>query len=168
MEKYVPKFKIKEDAEEDKTLEAVKALIDMKDISNEDEQGKFIELLKGIVFADNKHGDEFLKQINDFTSSLKIEDFKEGCKKSSKKKDIKEAVSGINNIKSAQEAIALGTQFINAKFLPTQPQFINLIGAALYRGLTAPYSDPEMEITDVAKGMKKTLVRIMKNVMDRV
>lgn len=79
MEKYTPKFKrIKEEdasAEEDKSLKAVKELIDMKSIDTEEEQGKFLELLKGLVFADNKHGDLFLKKINDFTSTLKIEDF---------------------------------------------------------------------------------------------
>jgi len=76
MKRYKPVYKIKEDAEEDKSLKAIKDLIDMKSIDTEEEQGKFMALIKGLIFADNKHGDEFLKQINDFTSSLKIEDFK--------------------------------------------------------------------------------------------
>lgn len=130
MKRYKPIFtKVKEaDDNEAKTLEAVKALIDMKDISNEDEQGKFIELLKGIVFANNAHGDNFLKQINDFTSGLKIEDFKEGCKKKPKKKDMKEAIR-VSNKNQAFEAISGGVSFLiqtNSKML-MQGYLINAI-----------------------------------------
>lgn len=173
IKKYERKFKdkIKEaDDNEAKTLEAVKALIDMKDISNEDEQGKFIELLKGIVFADNAHGDIFLKKINDFTSGLKIEDFKESDKKVSKKKDMKEAITGINNIQSASEAITLGIQFIGNKFSPAKAaNFSHLLAGAIYRGYDQLFLDnPEMNAENKSKVIKSSLVKTIKNVMDRI
>ncbi|MFA5153001.1 MAG: hypothetical protein WC554_10605 [Clostridia bacterium] len=75
MIKSIYKRRFKEESEEEKSLTAIKDLIDMKKIDTEEEQGKFLALLKGLVYADNKHGDLFLTKINDFTSSLKIEDF---------------------------------------------------------------------------------------------
>ena len=60
----------------DKSYDAIKALIDMKEIDTEDEQGKFLQLIRGLIFADNTVADKFLKAVNDFTSTLKLEDFK--------------------------------------------------------------------------------------------
>ena len=89
------KKKFEEEDEEAKSLKVIEDLIDMEEIDTEEEQGKFLALIKGLIFADNKHGDAFLKKINDFTSTLKIEDFKEGCKKGkgTKKKDFSENFS---------------------------------------------------------------------------
>ena len=87
MKQNMRKFREEDEGDnETKTLKAVEELISMDDISTEDEQGKFLELLKGIVFADKKHGNAFQKKINDFTSTLKIEDFKESKKRSKIKK----------------------------------------------------------------------------------
>ena len=78
MKKYksvLPK-RIKEGEEEDKSYKAIKDLIDMKSLDTADDRGKFLALIRGLVFADTSAGDKFLSAINDFTSTLKIEDFK--------------------------------------------------------------------------------------------
>jgi len=135
IKKYERRFKnkvLEADDNESKTLEAVKALIDMSDISTEDEQGKFIELLKGIVFADNAHGDLFLKKINDFTSGLKIEDFKE----SNISKKIKESeIIRFNTTLEASSAIAQIVKYLSDKVGVKNPKFYNTIGFGLERGL---------------------------------
>ena len=48
----------------------------MKSLDTADDRGKFLALIRGLVFADTSAGDKFLSAINDFTSTLKIEDFK--------------------------------------------------------------------------------------------
>jgi len=75
------KKQFSEDEEEDKSIKAIKDLIDMENVDTSEERGKMMAIIQGLVHADTKVGDKFLSQINDFTSTLKIEDFKESCKK---------------------------------------------------------------------------------------
>ena len=65
----------KEDAEEDKSLEAIKDLIDTKWSGSNEEQGKAVALLKGLAFSDTDVSNKFMKELDTFTSGLKIEDF---------------------------------------------------------------------------------------------
>jgi len=169
MEKYVPKFKIKEDAEEDKSIKAVKDLIDLDWEADDDSKHKAVAIIQGLFTADTKIGNDFLKQLSDFTSGLKIEDFKESTI-SKKDEKIKESVTGINNIQSASEAITLGIQFIGNKFPADRAaNFSHLISGAIFRGYDALFSDnPEMNIEDKGKVIKRSLIKIVKNVMDRV
>ena len=74
LKKYIRHFR-EESEDAEKSKKAIKDLIDMKTIDTEEEQGKLLSLLRGLVFADNEVADKFLKEINDFTSTLKIEDF---------------------------------------------------------------------------------------------
>jgi hypothetical protein len=71
MKKYRSIF---QEAEEDKTQDSIDELITMKRLDTEEDKGKFLELIKGIVFSNNSKGNEFLNKINDFTSTLKKED----------------------------------------------------------------------------------------------
>lgn len=88
-EDIFPKKKIKEGFEDEqgleeehdpedegKSIDAIKALIDMPRLDTAEERGKFEALIRGLVYADNPVGDKFLNAINDFTSTLKIEDYK--------------------------------------------------------------------------------------------
>jgi len=63
--------------EEDKSETAIKDLIAIKTVTDENDQGKMMALLRGLVFGDNSVADKFLTALNDWTTSLKIEDFKE-------------------------------------------------------------------------------------------
>jgi len=59
------------EAEENKTQDSIDALIAMPRLDTAEDKGRFLELVKGIVFSDSPEGNEFLNKINDFTSSLK-------------------------------------------------------------------------------------------------
>jgi len=63
--------RIIKEAEENKTQDSIDALIAMPRIDTEDDKGKFIELIKGVLYSNTSEGNEFLNKINDFTSSLK-------------------------------------------------------------------------------------------------
>ncbi len=73
VKKYNRKFK--EDAGEDKSLEAIKDLIDTKWSGSNEDQGKAVALLKGLAFSDTDISNKFMKELDKFTSRLKIEDF---------------------------------------------------------------------------------------------
>ena len=73
MEKYKSIFK--EEDENAKSVEAIKDLVDLKKVDTADEKGKFLELIKGLVFANNAQADKFLTKLNTFTSGLKAEDY---------------------------------------------------------------------------------------------
>ena len=89
MERYKKRFKQLEAEDSDaETLKSIQALIDMNKIDTAGEQGKFLELVKGLVFSKSDVSNKFLAKINDFTSGLKKADFEEGCKKKPKKKDM--------------------------------------------------------------------------------
>ena len=62
---------ILKEAEENKTQDSIDALIAMPRLDTESDRGKFLELIKGIIFSNSPEGNEFLNKINDFTSSLK-------------------------------------------------------------------------------------------------
>lgn len=78
MKKRLTAYKsiFREEDESDKSLKAIKDLIELKDVTDEEDQGKMMAMIKGLVFGDNPVADKFLKAINDFTSTLKIEDYK--------------------------------------------------------------------------------------------
>jgi protein tyrosine/serine phosphatase len=56
-------------------MENVKKLPDEMYSAKKETMLKFLELVKGLIFANTKIADKFLKAINDFTSTLKIEDY---------------------------------------------------------------------------------------------
>jgi len=73
MERYTSIFA--EADEEAKSTKAIKDLIELKAVTSEEDQGAMLAILKGLVFGDNPVADKFLTALNDWTSSLKIEDF---------------------------------------------------------------------------------------------
>jgi hypothetical protein len=75
VKKYNRKFK--EDAEEDKSLEAIKDLIDTKWSGSNEDQGKAVALLKELAFSDTDISNKFMKELDKFTSGLKVEKFEE-------------------------------------------------------------------------------------------
>ena len=90
MKRYKPVFtKVKED-EDDKSEKAIKDLIDLNWGEDEDHQNTALQLIKGLIYANTPTADKFIQDLSDYTSKMKIEDFKEGCKKKPKKKDMKE------------------------------------------------------------------------------
>lgn len=71
-EKYVmSKEKIKEVSEEEKALDSIKNIIEMDWGKDNDSQGKASQLFKALSFNNSKIANEFMDEINKFTSSLK-------------------------------------------------------------------------------------------------
>ena len=78
MKRYKSTIKhlIKEDAEEDKSIKAIKDLIDLDWEADDASKHKAIAIISGLFTADTTVGDKFLKDISDFTSKMNIEDYK--------------------------------------------------------------------------------------------
>ncbi|KKK92481.1 hypothetical protein LCGC14_2702470, partial [marine sediment metagenome] len=55
----------------------IKALINTKFSGSNEEQGKAVQLLRGLAFSDDPASDKFMKALDNFTSGLKAEDFTE-------------------------------------------------------------------------------------------
>ena len=68
---------LKEQLEEDKSLKAIKDLIDTKWSGSNEDQGKAVALLKGLAFSDTDISNKFMKELDKFTSGLKVEKFEE-------------------------------------------------------------------------------------------
>ena len=68
--------KFREEGEEDKSIKAIKDLIDLDWEKDEDAQHTALALIKGLVLADTTSADKFLKDLSDYTSKMDIEDFK--------------------------------------------------------------------------------------------
>jgi hypothetical protein len=64
--------------------EAIKSLIETNWSGSNEEQGKAVQLLKGLAFSDDDIANKFMKKVDDFMSSLKDE-FVEGRSKSVKR-----------------------------------------------------------------------------------
>jgi hypothetical protein len=62
--------------EETNSAQVIKDLIDLKDVNTDEEKGKFLSLIKGLIFANTSESNKFLTDINTFTSTLKIENYK--------------------------------------------------------------------------------------------
>jgi hypothetical protein len=69
MRKYQTKFK--EESDDAKVQGIIDTVVNTKWSGSNEEQGKALELMKGLAFSDNPKANEFLKKIDDFTSSLK-------------------------------------------------------------------------------------------------
>ena len=74
IKRYVSKFK--EEGEEDKSIKAIKDLIDLDWGKDEDAQNTAIALFKALVYADTTSADKFIQDVSDFTSKMNIEDYK--------------------------------------------------------------------------------------------
>lgn len=59
------------EAEEDQTEKAIDELIETDWSKDKESAMKALELIKGIILADNEKGKSFLKKIDNFTSNLK-------------------------------------------------------------------------------------------------
>jgi hypothetical protein len=169
MKRYQPAFKqvIKEDAEEDKSIKMIKDLIDLNWEKDEDAQHQALAMVKGLVLADTKSADKFLTDLSTYTSKMNIEDYsgkqEEGCKKKPKKKGMKESVTGINNILSAQEAINLGIQFIASKLAFRDQRLYSNISFGIYNGIINSI-DPELyeDVPGLAKIVVSKVCRALK------
>ena len=73
MKKYARIFK--EEDEESKSKKAIKDLIDLDWSKDEAAQSQALSLFKGLVYANTKTADAFIKKVSDFTSGLNPEDF---------------------------------------------------------------------------------------------
>jgi len=56
----IKKFKANEEVNTDKVI---KSLVDAKPSSNNADQGKFVQLLKGLAFSDDAKATEFMKKL---------------------------------------------------------------------------------------------------------
>lgn len=74
MKKYNRTFK--EESDEEKTIKAIKDLIDTKWSGSNEEQGRAVSLMKGIAFSDTDVSNKFMKELDKFTSGLDVEKFK--------------------------------------------------------------------------------------------
>lgn len=54
----------------------IKALIDTNFSASNEEQGKAVQLFRGLAFSDDPMSNKFMKALDKFTSSLKPKDFK--------------------------------------------------------------------------------------------
>lgn len=64
-----------EDADVDSVI---KSIIGLDWGGSNDEQGKAVELLKGLAFSDDHKANKFMATLNKFTSSLNPKEFEEG------------------------------------------------------------------------------------------
>jgi hypothetical protein len=141
MKRYKPAFKqiIKEDEENDKSIKAIKDLIDLDWEKDEDAQHQALAMIKGLVLADTKSADKFLTDLSTYTSKMSIEDYsgkqEEECKKKPKKKGMKEATVNINNLDSAMDAISYGVDFIGSKVRDTNPKFSFIVAKGIIKGV---------------------------------
>jgi len=175
MKRYKSVFnKVKED-EEDKSVKAVKDLIDLDWEADEDSKHKAVAMIQGLFTADTKVGNDFLKQLSDFTSGLKIEDFKEGCKKNPKKKDMKEAFR-FSNPNTASSILQDSIVYLSNYYDITHPKFIRSVAFAILNGLTASVehkfisdenNDPSNEKKQ-NKLVKTTLSKIFSYIKGRI
>lgn len=74
MKKYTRIFK-EEEGDNADSIKAIKDLIDLDWSKDEDAQSKALALFKGLVYADTPAADKFIKNVSDYTSGLKVEDF---------------------------------------------------------------------------------------------
>ena len=71
-----PLSEAKSEAEGDsKSAEIIKELIDTSWGGSNDEQGKAVQLLKGLAFSDDPASNKFMKKLDAFTSGLKADEF---------------------------------------------------------------------------------------------
>jgi hypothetical protein len=73
MKKY--KKESAKESDTDKSKQVISDLIDMKNVDTDDEKGKFLQLITGLVHADNSIAKKFLNDINTFTSKLDSKDY---------------------------------------------------------------------------------------------
>lgn len=59
----------------DDAMKAIKSLISTKFSGSNEEQGKAVQLLRGLAFSDDPASNKFMKALDDFTSKLNPEDF---------------------------------------------------------------------------------------------
>ena len=67
-----------QEQEEKKQADAgsvIKELIDTSWGGSNDEQGKAVQLLRGLAFSDDPKSNKFMSALDKFTSGLKAEDF---------------------------------------------------------------------------------------------
>lgn len=62
--------------EQEETEEIVKDLIDTKWSKDDDSAGKAVNLLKGLAFSDDEKAKQFIKDLDELTSTLDAEDYK--------------------------------------------------------------------------------------------
>jgi len=53
----------------------IKALVDTKFSGSNEEQGKAVQLMRGLAFSDDPVSNRFMKMIDDFTSKLDPSEF---------------------------------------------------------------------------------------------
>lgn len=174
MKRYKPAFKqvIKEDAEEDKSIKAIKDLIDMDWEKDEDAQHTALALIKGLVLADTKSADKFLTDLSTYTSKMSIEDYsgkqEEGCKKKPKKKnDLKEMFSITNEV-AAQQAITDGFSFLANRYGINHPKLFQKIGFALSVGASEVLQDSDLDDIQKSKLKLKAFIKIFQNIKERI
>jgi len=67
----------KEAMTEDVVDDTIKELMDTKWSGSNEEQGKAIQLLRGLAFSDSPKANKFMKELDDATSSMKVDDLAE-------------------------------------------------------------------------------------------
>lgn len=72
----IKKYKSLYKEQENTSQSVIQSLISMQTIDTNEEKGKFLELIQGLIYANNPIANKFLNDINNFTSKLNIEDYK--------------------------------------------------------------------------------------------
>lgn len=67
---------IEQDEKPVNVAEIISDLIKTNWSSSDEKQGKAIQLLSGLAFSKDEKAKKFMKAIDNFTSSLKVEDYK--------------------------------------------------------------------------------------------
>jgi hypothetical protein len=65
------KDKKTENEDDDKALSSIKDLIELNWSKDNDTQGKAVQMLKGLSFSDSSIANDFMKELDDFASTLK-------------------------------------------------------------------------------------------------
>jgi hypothetical protein len=74
-EKYREMIQEQEEKKDVNVGSVIKELIDTSWSGSNDEQGKAVQLLRGLAFSDDPKSNKFMKALDKFTSGLKAEDF---------------------------------------------------------------------------------------------
>lgn len=66
---------VEEESPAPKVADMIKELISTKWSGSNDDQGKAVQLMKGLAFSDDPMANKFMKAVDDFTSGLNPKDY---------------------------------------------------------------------------------------------
>lgn len=70
VKEYKSIFKIKEQNEKEKAINAIKEIIETSWSGSNEDQGKMVQTMKGLAFNDSKIANDFMNDLDKFTDTL--------------------------------------------------------------------------------------------------